>query len=95
MCMNCDRIEAKKQEVVASVEKTPRSCLVCESPDAIGIGTWTAGKEHRLAVGDKGKVVSVFGFWLCEEHMEITPKNEKLITQIIVQEVRSGNPQQI
>lgn len=95
MCTNCDRIEAEKTRVIAAVEQTPRSCLVCESPDATAIGTWTAGKEHRLAVGDKQGVVSVFGFWLCEQHMEITPTNEKLITQVIVQEANHGNPQQI
>lgn len=95
MCQNCNKIEAEKARVVSAVEQTPRSCLVCESPLAVGIGTWVAGHEHRLAVGDKGNVVSVFGFWLCEEHVGLTPENEKLITQIIVQEVRHGNPQQI
>lgn len=95
MCQNCDKIEAKKQSVIAEVEKTPRCCLVCESPDAVAIGTWTAGKEHRLAVGDRGNVVSVFGFWLCEEHMAITPANEKLITQMIVQESSRGRSKEV
>lgn len=95
MCNNCDKIEAEKSRVMQAVEQTIPCCLVCESPDTPGIGTWVAGKEHRLAVGDKDKIVSVFGFWLCEEHMKITPANERLITQIILQEIRQGKPQQI
>lgn len=95
MCENCNRIEAKKADVVAQVEKTPPSCLVCETSSCVGIGTWIAGKEHRLAIGDVDNSISVFGFWLCSLHVRCTPANEKLITQIIVQEVRHGNPQQI
>ncbi len=95
MCEGCDKLEEKKRHVVAEVEKTTPACLVCESPNATGIGTWIAGKEHQLAVGDKDGIVSVFGFWLCDEHMPVTAANEKLITQFITQEVRHGNPKQV
>lgn len=95
MCQNCDKIEAEKNRVIAAVERTVPSCLVCESPEATGIGTWIAGKEHCLAVGDNDKVISVFGFWLCQSHMKTTPATEKLITQIIIQEVNHGKPQRI
>ncbi len=95
MCQACDRLEAKKQHVISEVEKIAPSCLVCESPEAEGIGTWIAGADHRLAVGDVDGMVSVYGFWLCGEHMALTPENEKLITQIIVQEVRTGRSKEI
>lgn len=95
MCQNCDILEAERVRVSELLALDPQPCLICQSTDVTAIGTWVAGREHRLAVGDTDHKASVFGFCLCVPHAEETPENEKAIKRVILQEVRQGTPKQV
>lgn len=90
MCERCDAFEAEKQRLVNIAKQNMIPCLICASPDVVAIGTWIPGKRMLLAVGGNAKFTPVFCFWLCEEHMPMTPENGKLTEQSILRDVRTG-----
>ena len=90
----CDQCDVERHKLAELMLEHPRPCIVCQSSDVVGAGTWIPDEKRYLAVGavNAGRI---FAFCLCNEHSEATEENEKLVTQAIVKSVRSGNSREV
>lgn len=83
-------LEEEKRRLTAIVMRKRVPCLVCNSPNIAGAGTWVPDEKHRVAVKRKDTLLPVFAFTLCRRCSEPTDANEKIIIQTILHEVRLG-----
>ena len=91
MCIQCD---IDRQYVAEMTIKNPQPCIVCKSPDIVGVATWIADEKHALAVGAVNGD-RIFGFCLCAAHNIVTEDNEGLIVKAIVRTIRDGNSREV
>lgn len=98
MCENCDKqfnqMDDERKRLLKWILENPTPCIVCQTTEVVGAGTWIADQRRYLAVGSQN-ADRIFAFSLCENHIEQTEENEKLIMQAIVRMVRSGNGREV
>lgn len=90
----CEQCEEERAKLAAMMLKHPRPCVVCKDENVVGAGTWVPDHTKALAVGTQEEG-GVFVFCVCNEHIEPTEENEKLIIQSIIRMVRSGSSREV
>lgn len=95
MCEKCDQFAEERKRLTELALRNPMPCVVCNDPKVTLVGTWVPDEKRRLAAGAMPGTTPMFSFCLCVAHETFTEENEKLVTQAILREIRSGDRKRI
>jgi hypothetical protein len=90
----CDQCDVERHKLAELMLEHPRPCIVCQSNDVVGAGTWIPDEKRSLAVGAKN-ADRIFAFCLCDVHSDNTEENEKAVMQAVVRSIRNGNSREV